>query len=312
VCCTATAGADCDVLLAGTAAINIWTNENPTKSLDCRNVRVADSDLSGALLIKADLSGAFFHNCKLIGAKFDYAIVTKTQFTHCDLSKSTFRSTDLRLATIKDSLLDGVSFSNSRGVSQTCGLETCRINDKKLDVNFDLSKCRLVDQFISWNKIRVAGQLRLFLPSYIALAISLLALSSLGFINERLGIFRSVISDLGENGLLSSGVVAKLIVAAQPWHASWRHLAVLASTLAIAFGATLYLFCPSRIKEFTLDQWMFLAERPSFEYHVSAWASPPIRVACAFWYGVGGAIAAVLLFDTLIRAAVLIVHGMIS
>ena len=38
------------------------------------------------------------------------------------------------------------------------------LSNRHVDVRFDLTKCRPLDRFLSWSKIRAVGQLRLFLP----------------------------------------------------------------------------------------------------------------------------------------------------
>jgi hypothetical protein len=305
-------GTHAAVLLSGTAAINLWVNENPGKVLNLQDLHASDSDLSGALLMNADLSGAVFRNCKFVDAKFDNAILRKTQFIQCDLRKCSIRSSNVATAHMSLSRLDGADFSDTQGVSQISQIQTCFIGERTSDVYFDLNKCRPLDRFLSWSKIRSVGQLRLFLPSYAALIISIFILTTLGFLNERIRIVRELIGRAEDKGILTSALSDKLIEATQPWHTSWQHLAVLASTVLLSLGATLYLFCPSRIREFTLDQWGYLAGRPSFDYHVQSWASPHLRLCCAVSYGVGGALAALLLAKTLLQAVGLIIAGLTS
>lgn len=305
-------GVHANVLLAGTAEINRWANENPGQSLDLRHAYISNSELSGASLRTANLSEATFQNCKLVGVEFDNAILANTQFIDCDLRKSRVRFTDVTTTSLKNSILDESDFAGTRGTSQIRGIETCRVIDRLTDVHFDISLCRQLDRFVSWGKIRALGQLRLFLPSYVALLISIMTLTSLSFFNERLAIVRDLVADLINRGIVSGETGDRIIEALHSWQFSWRHLAVLASTLGLALGATLYLACPSRVKEFTLDQWKYLAGRPSFEYHVQTWALPHVRAWCAICYALGALIAATLLGDTFVRAVALIIRGLIS
>jgi uncharacterized protein YjbI with pentapeptide repeats len=299
-------GKDSDLILSGAATLNRYWNQNPGEVLDFRKIEVDDSDLSGVLLKNANLSGAIFRNCNLTGGNFDGARLSNTAFVRCDLRKSTIRATDLATTTISDSILDGSDFSGSAGFSQIKEISTCCLRDRTAEVRFDLSRCRRLDRLLSWSRIRVLGQLRLFVPSYFALSTSILVMTALGFVNERLESTRNLISNLSEAGLIANASAERLLVALQPLHSSWRHAAVLLSSLAIATASTMYLFCPSKVREFTLEQWKFLGSQSAFEYEVKTWAMPRVRLWCVTAYCVGGGIAFVLLANTFLSAIKLV------
>jgi hypothetical protein len=292
---------DLDILAAGTAAINQWANANQDKSLSLRNAKLADSDLSGAILRRADLSGAEFRNCKFVDSKFDGAILNNTRFLDCELNRASFQETDLSSVEMSACILDGTMFRQAKSFSQIRSLQTCRIEDRSNDVYFDQSRCRFLDRYLGWNRIRAVGELRLFLPSYAALILSIAVLSSIAFFNNQLRLGQTFALQLLERRVIDRPLYEKLIEATQPVSPSWRHFAVLASTFAIALGATLYLVCPSRVKEFTVDQWRYLADRPVFEYYADAWTFSATRIACVIAYGGGALIAIILLGDTLVR-----------
>jgi hypothetical protein len=64
----------------------------------------------------------------------------------------------------------------------------------------------------------------------------------------------------------------------------------LLSTGLLAAGSTLYtLFCPSRVKEFSRDQWCDQLGRSLLHYWPLAWKHRYIRPACAACYALGGA-----------------------
>jgi hypothetical protein len=65
---------------------------------------------------------------------------------------------------------------------------------------------------------------------------------------------------------------------------------LLASTILLAAGSTLYtFFCPSRIKEFSRDQWCDQLNRSLLHYWPFAWKHRYIRLACAACYALRGA-----------------------
>lgn len=303
-------GVHADVLLAGTAEINRWAVQNPTLTLDLRGVRATNSNLSGAILKNADLSRANFSNCKFVNADFTGAKLAETEFSNCDLSQCKMKATDVSRTRIYESTLDMIDFSGSSGVSQISHIRTCRLSNAHADASFEIARCRLIDRFLSWGTIRTVGQLRLFLPSYVALIVSVVSLASIGAINGILDGIRVWISKAATEGWLSERLSLKIIETVQPLQMSWRHLAVLAATLCLALASTIYLFCPSRIREFTIDQWKYGAGRPSFEYHIHTWTLPALRLCCVALYSIGGVIAAALLADTCIHAVRLIINGL--
>ena len=62
------------------------------------------------------------------------------------------------------------------------------------------------------------------------------------------------------------------------------------STILLAVGSTLYtFFCPSRVKEFSRDQWCDQLGRSLLHYWPLAWKHRYLRLACAACYALGGA-----------------------
>jgi uncharacterized protein YjbI with pentapeptide repeats len=305
-----TEGRDIAVLLGGTAQINRWVNENPGRTLQLHRGRVSESDLSGALLIAADLSRAEFRDCKLAGAKFDRANLSGAHFIRCDLRNASFMRTALWSTEMQSCLLDQSNFRDSHRFSEISMLETCKVVDRNNDVFFDLKLCRFMDRVLSWSRIRTIGQLRLFVPSYVGLIMSIVVLCVFAYINGRIGTIREAITILTARGFVNPELAEKILDAITPLRPSWRHFAVLISATTLTTGATLYLFCPARVREFTLDQWKFLADRPAFEYAVQAWKYPVARIGCALAYGVGSAFALILLCDTLGHLMRLLLNGL--
>jgi hypothetical protein len=291
---------------AGTPEINRWVNSAPNRFIKLEREDLSNADLSGALFRGAHLSNTSFCDCKLQNTIFDNATLTGTRFLRCDLRNASFRSTTVSSLTMTDCILDNASFRESKGFSQIIDLRTARIVDSSLDVDFDLHLCPFLDRALAWNNIRTIGNLRLFTPAYGALTCALFALITIALLNQYLSWLSELVYDLTNRGILSKTLGERLTALARPWQPSWRPLAVLLSTASVAIGATLYLLCPSRVREFTMDQWRFISERPAFEYHSWCWSRPLARSACAFFYSVGAAVAAVLLIETFYRVIVLL------
>jgi hypothetical protein len=62
--------------------------------------------------------------------------------------------------------------------------------------------------------------------------------------------------------------------------------------------------CPPRIKQFSSEEWCYQLKYPILTYWSHAWRYPPVRIACAFFYFVGGGLAiwiiSVKLVDTIV------------
>ena len=98
------------------------------------------------------------------------------------------------------------------------------------------------------------------------------------------------------NPVVGAVVVRDGEVVGDGWHRrrGEPHAEVLALEAAgeRAAGSTLYtFFCPSRIKEFSHDQWCDQLGRSLLHYWAFAWKHRYIRLACAACYVLGGAIA---------------------
>jgi hypothetical protein len=79
------------------------------------------------------------------------------------------------------------------------------------------------------------------------------------------------------------------------------------STILLAVGSTLYtFFCPSRVKEFSRDQWCDQLGRSLLHYWPLAWKHRYIRLVCTACYALGGVGALWVLGTKLWRVLVFI------
>ncbi len=257
---------DVEAILAGVAELNRHLAQNPSTTLRLQQVKIHNQNLSGAPLSRADLSRAEFDNCKLVGARFDSANLEGATFKNCSLQGAIFTTASIRKAHFIDCELDEADFTGSKGFSQIESLKSCRVVNRSKDVIFDVGLCRFVDRALSWSSIRAMGQLKLFAPAYAALAVSICFLSLEAFANTKIMVGREFVASFQDHVGLSAKQTQTLYSFLQPIRPSWRHFAVLISTLSLAVGSSLYLLCPSRVREFTIDQWRYLADTRRYQF----------------------------------------------
>jgi hypothetical protein len=79
---------------------------------------------------------------------------------------------------------------------------------------------------------------------------------------------------------------------------------LLISTISLAIGATIYaLACPSRVKEFSRDQWSYQLGLSVVHYLADAWRRRIWRGAALFFYVAGGTGAVIVLGSKLLGVA---------
>jgi|ERR1700730_9565612 hypothetical protein len=85
---------------------------------------------------------------------------------------------------------------------------------------------------------------------------------------------------------------------------------LLVSTLLLASGASIYaIACPSRVKEFSRDQWKYQLGLSEVHYMAAAWSGKPWRLAALAFYILGGFGAAIVLGSKLVNVAMFIVSN---
>jgi hypothetical protein len=142
-----------------------------------------------------------------------------------------------------------------------------------------------------WERLRVVGRLPLFGISYTALILIPIVFYSLALYNDKVGLVRAwaaqaVISP--DHPLHRFALL--LLDRLHPHPLPSQSLLLLVSTVLLAAGSTLYtFFSPSRVKEFSRDQWCDQLGRSLLHYWPLAWKHRYIRLACAACYALGGA-----------------------
>jgi uncharacterized protein YjbI with pentapeptide repeats len=278
------------------------------------------TDLFGANLNMADLGGANLRGAILIRANLCSAYLLGA-----DLSEAQFSSTDIRWAYFFQANLYGADLTNVRGAHHAHLLETVQltptaagghaVEGKNDAIGFDLcDESTLFENQWNWERLRTVGRLPLFGLSYTALILIPIVFYGLAFYNSKVELIRTWAKQVAVLRDHPMHIAAEVIV---------RHLhtesipslslVLLGSTVLLAVASTLYtLFCPSRIKEFSCDQWCDQLGQSLLHYRPLAWKHRWTRLICMACYALGGAGALSVIGSKVWRTAVFIVkHSVI-
>jgi uncharacterized protein YjbI with pentapeptide repeats len=277
------------------------------------------TNLSGANLNMADLREANLHGAILIGAKLCSAFLPGA-----DLSEAQLYYADIRWAYFSQANLYGANLASVQGAHHAYFLEAVRLTptagdhaaEGKNDARgFDLGDgSTFFENLWNWERLRTVGRLPLFGLSYTALILIPIVFYGLAFYNSKVELIRTWAEQVAVLRDHSMHVAAEVIV---------RHLhtesipslslVLLGSTVLLAVASTLYtLFCPSRIKEFSRDQWCDQLGQSLLHYWPLAWKYRWIRLICTACYALGGAGALWVIGSKVWRTAVFIVkHSVI-
>lgn len=299
----------CDADFKGKTISDAWLAyanlENANfKGAKLDNVHFGYANLIGANFEGATLKGVYLGNVKdFTGVNFKKTKFIDTGLFNLDLSNLNFENADLSYANINgvnfdnslfsgtnfyEAVISNVSFKNSRGLHKAKYLVTTTLSGAAK--YFEFCERSIVTRFIDWERLRVLGKLPIFGASYLALFSIPLFFYILAKYNEYIEVIRLWASNVGSSNPeyivnLTNVITSKLNPVAVPE----QSLLLLSSTIMLAIGATLYtFFCPSRIKEFSRDQWVDQFGKSLFQYWPLAWRFPFVRVICVLSYLIGG------------------------
>jgi hypothetical protein len=279
-----------DIVKQGVEAIRRWRQENPDTRLDLGGVepRGPDpdmADLRGADLPRADLRGADLHGANLRGAELRGA----------DLHGADMYGVNLWEANLWEANLYEV-----RGAEHAHYLETVRfipvagiqaLGSDNDALHFEECQRPWPERIVDWEQVKRAGRLPLFGISYTALILIPLVFYALAFYNDKIELVRAWAEQavsLPEHPL--HRLAPLLQERLHPRPIPRQSFLLLVSTILLAVASTLYTFrCPSRIKEFSRDQWCDQLGRSLLHYWPLAWKHRYLRLVCAACYALGGA-----------------------
>jgi hypothetical protein len=256
-----------EVVERGAEAIAKWQEENPGVRLDLHEVSLGEANLGGADLYGANLHGASLYEADLSGA-----------------------------------IVGGV-----HGAHRAGSIETTRLREGDAQY-FETCRRPWPERWFDWERLRVVGRLPLFGISYTALILIHIIFYGLALYNDKVELIRAW-ADLA--GALPDHPWHRLALLIRdrlhPRPLPSQSLLLLVSTVLLAAGSTLYtFFSPSRVKEFSRDQWCDQLSRSLLHYWPLAWKHRYIRLICAACYALGGAGALWVLGTKVGRTAVFI------
>jgi hypothetical protein len=268
-----------------------------------------EADLIGADLYKANLIGAYLYvanlgkadliGADLIGANLDEANLGKANLYWADLSDADLSKADLSEAKLAKANLAGAMLHETalaradldgvRGVYKARGLETTRLREGDVQY-FEACQRSWPERLFDWERLRVVGRLPLFGISYTALILIPIVFYGLALYNDKIDLVRAWAAQAVPSPDHPLHWLAPLLLERlHPRPIPRQSLLLLGSTILLAAGSTLYtFFSPSRIKEFSRDQWCDQIGRSLLHYWPLAWKHRYIRLTCAACYALGG------------------------
>jgi hypothetical protein len=274
---------------AGAPTLNQWRNAHSNETIAVSGEIFVGLDLSGSNLKDANLKKCHFIDCDLKHVNFENSALDHSTFTNCNLSHSIFSRARLRKVAFDGVDLSGSQFIDTRHLGRLQKLSIKPISGMAPTYNSD--QLPWIDKWIGWDRLRFLSTLRIFVPAYFSLALSVLTLESVSWLNASIDKINTV---LGR----TIGAYAPFVPALIP---GWTHIAVIINFLLLALAATTFLGCPARVTEFTRERWLFEFGQPELLYAYSTWQRPWLRFSCALSLATGGVLSIFLLSRAIIQ-----------
>jgi hypothetical protein len=311
--------------LQGANLIGTYLQGADLSGADLQGANLATAQLGGANLRRAHLSGAHLGMADLSVAFMTEADLTGANLHRANLTEANLTGANLHRANLYEAHLGRAIMDLVRGAYQAHRLETTRFTPPTPTTiviplapgqRFDLGRPssmttpvpvpsdRIHDAFyfetcvrprperwLDWEGLRGVGRLPLFGASYTALILIPILFYGLALYNDQVEVVRAWAEQVMTQPEHPLHRLASLVLArVHPRPIPQQSLLLLVSTILLAMGATLYtFFCPSRVKEFSRDQWCDQLGRSLLHYWPLAWRYRYIRLLCALCYALGGA-----------------------
>lgn len=272
------------VVQGGNIAIKNWRRMHPGECLNLRGYKFTKLKLTSAEFASSFLEAATFEDCDLSNADFSNANLTFAKFVHCRLSNANFEGASLRKTDFDDVNMDGAVFGSNPTISRI-GMLNIKCEEGVFP-KYNNTNIPVWDSFISWENLRFMNSINIFVPSYVALILSVLYLNGLSAYNIVVDKMNSIIAkapgfvDVQSMELVQPGVM---------------HIWVLIAFLLLSLASTVFLFCPSRITDISREEWENRLRQPMLIYDHSSWRTRWLRILCSILLASGGLIASVLL-----------------
>jgi uncharacterized protein YjbI with pentapeptide repeats len=285
---------------AGAGAINTWRKANPGKKISSERVVVSGMNLSGSDLSAAELSHARFIKCDLSHSSFAGANIQAVEFKECVLNDVDFTGANLKSTKIGAISLDGAIFGRSSTFGRLADLHIATPVTRRIIAQHP--SLPWFDRWIAWDRLRFLADIRLFVPAYTSLILTVLYLSGIAWYNSLLNFF----NEQGSTVLGHSDALKLLPVVPTSIHAL-----ILANFASLALASTFFLACPPRILEFSRERWLNEFQMPEILYDFSALQRPFTRIICSGALLFGGALSTFLLCRGIIMQAAFVLKNIL-
>jgi hypothetical protein len=262
------------------------------ESIAATGVELTGATLTGANLQSATLERAVLTKCDLqganmLGANAKGATLTEAILSGANLKGVCLDEVDVDGADFTKSDLTGTSMTDIRNLVRARGLETVRIRDGLDPKNLRDYTPPWHAHYVGWDRIRVVGRLPLFAFSYVGV------FSTIAFV-YLLDWYNKIIQKLRDWATQFEGATDYEPVALLEKYLILREIPsltriFLASSVLLAIASTVYsIACPTRIQEFSKDQWVDQLKNRLIHYWPLTWSRPFRRWFTLICYTVGG------------------------
>lgn len=260
--------------------------------------------------INTDLSGLNFSSCELSSNDFSGSNLKGVNFSNADLRESIFDNSNLSGVDFYEANITLANFKNARGLVKTINFDKAHVDKEEGNVKyFDYCVRDWQEEWCDWEKLRIFGKLPLFGASYATLIFIPLFFYFLAIYNDKVDIVK-VWAKQSLTINHSDPLALLLIDRLHPLLVSNLSLVLLLSTLCLAIASSIYaLVCPSRIKEFSKDQWTDQLGHSLVHYWALSWKYRKTRLTCLFFYVSGGIGVLWVIGNKVFNAAVFIFNN---
>jgi uncharacterized protein YjbI with pentapeptide repeats len=235
-------------------------------STDLNRVNLGEVNLRGADLRDAHLCETNLYRANLREANLCRADLYRARLEGANLYRADLSMANLREAHLREANLYRAKLGEVQGAERVYHLETVRFisteDTEGVDFGNDTSYFETChrpwpEHWLDWERLRVVGRLPLFGISYTALILIPLVFYGLALYNRNIDLVHAwakeaVTSPDHPLHRLAPHILEHL------YHLTIPSLSfvLFVSTILLAAASTMYTaFCPSRVKEFSRDQW---------------------------------------------------------
>jgi hypothetical protein len=291
----------------------LWSLYNNVIYTEC----LFDGDLYGNQPVK--LERCRLYKCK-VGTGGNTRFID-AQFIECEIIECTFHRVEMinvrfeNCYFLRNHFIYGTIFTRTRllrphGLETNINLHFVR-NEGEAELEEDLrhAPLPLTEKFASWERLRTLGLLPLFGVSFSALVVIPIVVFLIGTYNEQVRRLQDWASSHAEKlppaaTSLLEPLASRLHPIPIPNLTFW----LLISTFLLGTASMLYaLFCPARVKEFSLEGWTNEIGRSGLHYLPLSWGHRWVRLIVGVCYLAGGLGTILILIVKLINAGKFIV-----